>query len=276
MPEAPEVEIMVDRLRRWRGWCIKDVKIDKRMTLKAAAKYLPNDEYNNVIGQCITDVCRRGKFIVMLTSSGALLCHNAMSGYWDSTIEPWTFDYVEGDREPSDNDVRVELMVECMGDVWTLRFHDARMFGSLHFMDPAKLAEKLDKLGPEALITQHAYMPFRGVNAETFHAALQSKKPVKEVICEQERMTGVGNIYSVEALWRAGISPHRPANGLTDQEEVDLRLSIQEVLRNAIDRRLDYSGLQVYRRQKCAECGGNIRTEELKGRTIHWCPQCQK
>lgn len=267
---------MVDRLRRWNGWRIKDVKVDPRMTPKAAAKYLPGDEYNNVIGQGITDVLRRGKFIIFMTSSGALLCHNAMSGYWDSTIEPWTFDYVEGDRKPGENDVRVELMVECMNDVWTLRFHDARMFGSLHFVNPSQLAAKLDKLGPEALNTKHVYQPDKMLTRFSFQEACKSKKQIKEVMCEQERMTGIGNIYSVEALWRAKINPHRPANSLTPDEQADLLIRIREVLREAIDRKLDYSGLQVYRRQRCPECLAAIRHGKLKGRTIHWCPECQK
>ena len=121
MPEMPEVETMVQRLQNWRGWRITDVKIDARMSAKAAKKFLPGDEYNSVIGQAVVDVYRRGKFIIFMTSSGAILAHNAMSGYWDMLEDPWTFDYVEGDRTSKDTDVRVMFKLECFGEQKTLR-----------------------------------------------------------------------------------------------------------------------------------------------------------
>jgi len=268
---------MVDRLQRWRGWRVKDVHVDGRMTIAAAKKYLPGDEYNDVIGQCITDVCRRGKFIVFLTSSGALLCHNAMSGYWDSTLEPWTFDYVEGKRTPAMADVRVELQLESgEGDVWTLRFHDARMFGSLRFVSPGQLAAKLDMLGPEALNTAHAYQPLEMMTDQKFDAVCQSKKAIKEVITDQSKIVGVGNIYAAEALWLARIDPRRSASILNVVERARLLSAVRDVMQQAIDRKLDYDGLKVYRRKQCPTCASPVAVEEIKGRKTYWCSTCQK
>jgi formamidopyrimidine-DNA glycosylase len=276
MPEMPEVETMVERFQRWKGWRITDVEVDPEMTPAAAKKYLPEDEYNTVIGQAITGVYRRGKFIVITTSSGALLCHNAMSGYWDSTLEPWTFDYVEGARKPHDSDVRVDLKLESAKEVWYVRFHDARMFGSLRFVDPAALATKLSTIGPEVVGSTHLYEPKEVITAEEFGRALNKGKAVKELLMDQSRMAGLGNIYAAEALWYAGISPMRLGMTLSGAELHKLFEECGNVLNAAVIRKLNYDGLKIYRRKTCSRCKGPVTAEKLKGRTTHWCPACQK
>lgn len=282
MPELPEVETMVGRLRRWKNWRVRDVTVDLTSP-RVEKRYLPGDEYNDVLGQSILEVCRRGKFIIFQTSSGTLLCHNAMTGYWDDTREPWTFDYVEGKRDPRESDVRVSLRLEPgwgvdppKQDDFHLRFHDARKFGSLHYLGPGEAVRKLSKLGPDALDTDYLWEPTEVMDEKRFIERFANKKkhPIKERLLNQELIAGVGNIYAAEALWAACIDPRRAE--ITEGEASLLLTSIRAVLELALERNLDYAGLNVYRRKECTRCKSKIQSVEIKGRNTWYCPECQE
>lgn len=278
MPEMPEVETMVSRLQSTTGWTIVGSSVDPRMTEKARKKYLPKLEQFDINGQVINGVFRRAKYIVFMMDRGALLAHNAMSGYWDEADVPWTFDYVEGARESSETDIRVTLKLQRNSDTRTLQFHDSRMFGSIRYVTPTQLAEKLSSLGAEMISSKHLYEPSAVLTESVFINLLKKyKKTVKEFLMEQNRVAGVGNIYAAEALWAAKINPFRPANSLTDAEASQLFCSTGLVLESALNRKLDYSGLNVYRREICpaVNCHNEIADKKLKGRTTYWCPSCQ-
>jgi len=277
---------MAARLQQYLGWRVTDVQVDSGMSSKAARKYLPADEYNAVIGEAITGVHRRGKYMIFSTSSGALLCHNAMSGYWDASSAPWTFDYVEGKREARETDVRVWLKLteglDFLSEEVTLRFHDARKFGSLRFMEPSALAEKLSGLGPDAIETPYMY-ELNWSRPEGFiQSMLSDSRPVKEVLMDQRVVAGVGNIYASEACFLAGVSPLRPASSI-QPTYIDAKtphlfglwLAMRSVLYCAIKRELDYAPLRVYRKKECYRCKGAISSQEIKGRSTWWCPSCQ-
>ena len=110
---------------------------------------------------------------------------------------------------------------------------------------------------------------------------------------DQSLISGIGNIYSDEALFRAGIQPERKVKDVSDTEITKLRSSIIK----ALEIGLKYGGssentyvqidgsqgkaqehFQVYNRggQKCNRCGGNIKKIRLNGRGTHFCPKCQK
>lgn len=264
---------MVERLQRYKGEKIVGSTIDPRMTANATRKFLPGTERFDVDGETILDICRRGKFIIFVTDSGALLCHNAMSGYWDAAHEPWTFDYVEGTRVAGDNDVRVALKLESERE---LRYHDARMFGSMHFVTPEQLATKLGELGPDALDTPRLYEPKEVLDLDGFIRAVdRSKHLIKEFLMEQGKIAGIGNIYAAEVLWEAKVHPKRKAMDISEREALRIFGSIHRVLQAALDRKLDYRGLSIYRRSICPACGSNTLSEKIGGRTTNWCQQCQ-
>jgi formamidopyrimidine-DNA glycosylase len=271
---------MVERLQRWRGCRVRDVWIDTTMSSRASRHFLPEQEYHDVLGQGITGVHRRGKHIVFTTSSGAILAHNAMSGYWDSLDRPWTFDYVEGKREiDATKDVRVMLKLESPvsweAGEYTLRYHDARMFGSVHYVDPTGLATKISSLGPDAIATRHMYEPTAVLDYDHLEKIMRSKRTVKEVLMDQGKVAGIGNIYAVEACYKAGILPHRIASTLVDREIASLLTAIDIVLKRAMTLGLRYDEyLHVYRRKNC-DVGHPIVSGELKGRTSYWCQACQ-
>lgn len=224
-------------------------------------------------------VFRRGKFMVFdLGEEHALLAHNAMSGYWDELNDPWTFDYVEGKRRSGQSDVRalVEVMAPGTRETKFIQFHDSRKFGYLRVVSRAEVWAKLGKLGPDALDTPCG-APSSGVlDDASFEFALRSVKPVKDVLMDQSRIAGIGNIYAAEALWQAKVSPHRPAGSLGAVERLALMGAIRFVLRSALDRKLRYDELRIYRRRECPLCGGPVTSEKLKGRSTWWCPGCQK
>lgn len=272
MPELPEVETMVDRLQKYVGM---------EVTKVTPAEGQDPERYAEATFSCterLKGVFRRGKFMVFMLDDCALLAHNAMSGYWDELDDPWTFDYVEGGRQSGASDVRalVEL-VDGDGKAHRLQFHDARKFGSLRVVAPEELAEKLSKLGPEADHTTWMYEPSEVMTPVKFVALLESSgKPVKELLMDQGKIAGVGNIYASEACWHARVNPLRPASNLGEEEQLALFISIRSVIRQALERRLDYGGLKIYRREKCPKCGERTATQKLKGRTTYWCQRCQR
>lgn len=278
MPEMPEVEVMVDRLQKYSGMTIHSVSVLEGAT----DRYLPGEERLHLVGQKIYGVFRRGKFMIFVLDRGALLCHNAMSGYWDSLDEPWTFDYVEGEREAGEGDVRVKIVVSHpeaqLATAQCLRFHDSRKFGQLRYMDPDALAKKLDDLGPEMVNSQYAYQPCEVIDQERFVKMFQrGKKPIKASLMEQKNVTGLGNIYAAEALHMAGVDPHKKGRDCTNEELMRLFTSCQVALNNALDRKLDYSKLSIYRRSNCSKCGAaTLSDDTIGGRTTYYCGVCQK
>jgi formamidopyrimidine-DNA glycosylase len=273
MPEMPEVELMTDRLQRWIGY-----------TIQAAApsheRYLPKNDRVDIIGQKINGVFRRSKFIIFALDKGALLCHNAMSGYWDSDDDRWTFDYVEGNRTSSDKDIRTSMIVNLpempLHTARSLYFHDSRKFGYLKYISPEELAAKLDGVGPEILGSKHLYDPLAVMDEETFiDLCKRTKHPVKQLLMDQTKIAGVGNIYAVEGCWHARINPKTPAKELTDLQSLQLYRSTRAVMLRALDFNLDYKYLNIYRRDKCPECSTPTISTELKGRNTWYCPKCQ-
>lgn len=281
MPELPEVDKMVSKLREW----TKDYQhIGMSQVLRG--DYLPGDISNSCLGD-IENIYRVGKFIIFDMKDKHIVCHNAMSGFWDTEDDPWTFDYVEGKRTANDRDVRVKLKLIPLGGgppgkVRTLRFHDARLFGSLKVVQGKFEQKKFcdeKRLGPDAIKTEYAPPERDTFNTLDLAVAVGgSKKPIKSIIMNQANVAGVGNIYASEALYLAQIHPERPGNTLVGDEVYGLFLSIQHVLKSAIERDLHYGdNLKVYRRKRCVNCmGRSISTVKIDGRSTYFCAGCQK
>lgn len=271
MPELPEVEKMAEKLH---GWCVgrsvKAVSIPRN----PSGRYEPHAI--RVAGK-IEDVRRRGKYLVFLFESGALLlCHNAMSGFWDIADEPWTFDYVEGTRQATEKDVRVNITLD---DDTLLRFHDARLFGRMRCFVRLDDVDAFKKMGPEAIETERTllYSPVWSVlDSAVF---LSDPKPIKQLLMEQDRIAGVGNIYASEALWRAKVHPTRLGSSLTSKEHQDITECVRKCLEDALRYDLKYDRyLNVYRREFCIRenCEEDIQKVTIAGRSSYFCPNCQR
>ncbi len=118
------------------------------------------------------------------------------------------------------------------------------------------------------------------------------RAPIKNALLDQRRVAGVGNIYASEALFRARVSPQRPANTLSDEEVRRLHRTIRAVLREALasagTTMRDYRAvngragsfqtqLRVYGRagERCGRCPGHILRIVQAGRSSFLCPRCQ-
>lgn len=274
MPEMPEVEVMTRRLQRWVGYSIHGSSSEHD-------RYLSGSEKTDIHAQTIHGVYRRGKFIIFSLDEGAILCHNAMSGFWDSDDDRWTFDYVEGSRSSGDNDIRASIIValpeEPLRTARKLLFHDSRKFGYLKYVTPEELSVKISGVGPEMLLTRNSYEPNSQMKQDEFIDLCRSvKHPIKQLLMDQTRIAGVGNIYAAEGCWAASVNPIRPANSLTEEQAFRVYHGTKAALQSALDRNLDYSQLSVYRRSTCPQCTTKIVGVELKGRKTWYCPECQK
>lgn len=266
MPELPEVEVMTGRVNAWSAGFV----IRKAEVLRQNGKY----QVDGIEGCGVLAVFRRGKqMIFQLTGDKVLIAHNAMSGYWDTSDDPWTFNYVEGKRTAADKDVRVQFTLDS-GRV--LRFHDSRLFGNMHmgtWLDAVKLS---NELGPEAIATKRMFPLAPVLNPLDLAVNCKTKKAIKQVLLEQELLAGVGNIYAAESLWVSQIHPLTPANQLNTNELCGLTEAIQGVLKSALGRNLAYDGLMVYRRKNCSVCSTEIKSVEVAKRATYFCPSCQK
>jgi formamidopyrimidine-DNA glycosylase len=171
----------------------------------------------------------------------------------------------------------------------TLYFNDYRRFGWIKIIKFEALNSKSEmtgRLGPEWL---------KDITLDYFQGVLsKTKKPIKVLLLDQEKMAGAGNIYVCESLFLAGIRPTRPANSLSKREVEKLFKSMNLILKKAI--KLQGSSEQAYVTLEGAEgsyhkhflvyaqeselcrngCGVKITKIKLGGRGTYFCPQCQK
>lgn len=165
-----------------------------------------------------------------------------------------------------------------------LRFVDPRRFGRLEFRRLSKDGAGFLAPGAEPL----------DIGREDFAALFRDRKAsIKASLLNQSLLSGVGNIYADESLYRARLRPTRRAGGITKAELERLRLALREVLKQAI--RLggssisDYVDVQgsrgffqaehhVYQRtgEPCLTCQTLIRRVVIAGRSAHYCPNCQR
>jgi len=263
MPELPEVEtIRRGVLPNVRGATIKSVAITDPRNIK---KIRPADFKKKVVGQKILDIERRAKYqLFKLASGDYLVFHLGMTGRM--LFSP-------------DKYVKVSFN---LSNGKTLYFSDARLFGKIYFYhDYPPL-----KLGPEPLEKSFTWQKLKGL--------LTAKKTsIKVVLLDQKVISGIGNIYANEALFKAGVMPTRKANKLTDNEYKKLHKAIVDVLNAGIkyggtsdswyvDARGEKGSFQdhllVYGRkgEPCYKCKGAVVRISHGQRGTFYCPRCQK
>jgi formamidopyrimidine-DNA glycosylase len=270
MPELPEVETVARELSRSLvGQTIAGVEVG---WARSIVNLEPGEFCNQLTGRKVVIVTRRGKWIVIKLDAGALLVHLRMSGQliWDTCLPV------------DDRYVRAAFTVD---DGRVLCFSDMRKFGRLWLVDDPEAA--LADLGPEPLDDDFTLTRFLSM--------LDGRKSrLKSLLLDQRFIAGLGNIYTDESFWRAGIHPERRADSLTVEEAGRLHRAIREVLQAAVDsggttledaryrdpdgRAGDFSReLAAYGRdgKPCPRCGESIVRKRLGQRSTHYCPHCQ-
>jgi len=226
-------------------------------------------------GRIITEVQRRGKYIVLVLDQGVVLIHLGMSG--SLQVSP-----MDAPAGPHDH-------FDLLTDQHLLRLHDPRRFGAVVWSpdaDSGMAAKLLSNLGVEPLGA--------GFSVEHLWAGLQkSRTPIKQLLLGGQVVVGVGNIYASEVLFLAGISPTKPANQTTRPQAKRLHAAIVEVLTRSIAlggstlrdfvQVNGYAGAfqaqaSVYGRagEPCPQCGQPVLVIKQGQRSTYYCKRCQK
>ncbi|PYU75618.1 MAG: formamidopyrimidine-DNA glycosylase [Acidobacteria bacterium] len=279
MPELPEVEAVVRTLRPLvQGRKIRCVHIFHPIATKPQA---PSHVARQVQGRRIRFVDRKGKYVLLVLDRGLLTMHFRLDGQllWFSNGKE-----LLQRANQRENGVHVDVALEL--DKGVLGFADRRHFGRIHIWESANDCPDLSGLGIDAL--------WRDFTSSRFtETLLASKRPLKNFLLDQSRVAGIGNIYSCESLWYAGLNPRRRANTLKPQEARRLHKAIVSVLARALECCLHpapdfrdpewwFQGLEnilrAYGREgkPCRRCGEPIRRIAQGGRSTYCCGRCQK
>jgi formamidopyrimidine-DNA glycosylase len=264
MPELPEVETLVRILcPALNGKTIleSDLRWNRSLVSPSPAKFK-----KKIIGQEITDLSRRGKFLHLHLSTSHLIVHLRMSG--DLLV-------VLGGYQPAKHD----RLILKLSDDTTLVFNDPRKFGRVWLVDDP--SEIFRDLGPEPLSGE--FTPFR------LYTSLNARhRQLKPLLLDQTFLAGLGNIYTDEALFQAKLHPQTLSDSVSVEQAEALWVAIREVLEAGIRHNgtsIDwiYRGgdfqnhLQVYGRagKSCPDCGTKIKRIVIGQRGTHFCPHCQ-
>ncbi|MBI2617731.1 bifunctional DNA-formamidopyrimidine glycosylase/DNA-(apurinic or apyrimidinic site) lyase [Candidatus Gottesmanbacteria bacterium] len=281
MPELPEVETIRLQLQK--------VLVGE----KIAATYILSDrsfqgDAKHLEGTTIKGVRRFGKMIAIDFENGyALVVHLKMTGQL-------LFQITDNSKQKTDlpnKHTRVIIQFHSGGKLF---FNDQRKFGWMRIVSINKeqgtknglntLDNLLENLGPD---------PLHELNAEKLYKILQtSKRPVKLVLMDQRKISGVGNIYANDALYLSGIHPRTFGNQLSHKQGKNLYRNLVKVLKSGIKWKgasrqhfRDIYGQKgqvqdhflVYERtgQVCPQGHKHIQKFQLGGRGTYFCPQCQ-
>lgn len=286
MPELPEVETIKTVIApQIQGLKISEIII-KRPDIIAHPE--ADKFYALAKDRTVKTVSRRGKFmIITLDSESRIVLHLRMTGcLLLAPPELPEENHTHIIFRLSDNDSNDDR--ENSGGISELRFSDTRRFGRFWALekDEQDTYTGMAKLGPE---------PFdEKLTAEYLESNMKNRrKAVKECLLDQSIIAGIGNIYSDEILFTAGISPARTANSLEKKDFEKLAAVIPERLSYFIEKNKitpeeyleskgrDYRNtpfLQVYGHagEPCPICGSTLVRTVIGGRSSVYCPHCQK
>ncbi|MFT4011144.1 MAG: bifunctional DNA-formamidopyrimidine glycosylase/DNA-(apurinic or apyrimidinic site) lyase [Nocardioidaceae bacterium] len=278
MPELPEVEVVRRGLeshvvgRRFTG---VEVLHPRPLRRHLAG---PDDFARLLVGRRVEAVRRRGKYFWLALDNGdALLGHLGMSGQM----------LVRQPTTPPDRQLRVRFGLSGR-PTRELRYVDQRMFGGLLVSrDGAELPGEIAHIARDPIDPEF--------DDEAFVRRVRSRSSgIKRILLDQATISGVGNIYADEALWRAQLHGDRPGRRLTRIQIVAMLAAVREVMQAALaqggtsfdalyvnvngesgyfDRSLDVYGQEG---EPCGRCGTPIRRIAFMNRSSHFCPKCQR
>jgi len=278
MPELPEVEVMRrDLEREVVGKKIKAVEVTGTRSVR---RHKNRKEFITILtGRKITGVQRRGKYLVMkLDGNDALVVHLGMSG---QLLRAKTA------REKAPKHTHVAITFTQGG---LLRFVDPRTFGEMFVAPYDELDQQVDELAHLGLDPLETALSW-----ELFGRMLAEKKTrLKPLLMDQKFIAGIGNVYSDEILFEAGLKWERQSDSLSQQEVRRLYRAISETLQDAVKYRgssladeqyVDLFGKpggyqehhQVYGRegQACRRCRRPIHRARYSNRSTFYCDACQ-
>lgn len=289
MPELPEVEGVVRQIRPVSiGKKIEAVEVSDTIRLsktngkEAIIKRMEADGFiESLVGAQIIRVERRSKYIYFTLRNEEeflLVNHLGMSGAWF---------YVDQLQSiPEDKFRRHVHVVLTLSDGNLLAFSDIRRFGEMRVLREEADFPPLLLMAPE---------PFAAVALDHFLVMAESpkykNKAIKEVIMDGQVISGCGNIYATEALFKMKIHPKRSAGRISKKRKVELFETVVAILLESIEAGgstiSDYRNINgesgsmqnrfgMYGKKQCPVCGTATKTMKIGGRASVYCPTCQK
>jgi formamidopyrimidine-DNA glycosylase len=291
VPELPEVEVTRQRI----GPLLVGRRIRTVATTRASYFFLTRPEAlrRGLVGRTVSALDRRGKYLVArLDDDARLVLHLGMTGQLFSaqaTSPRLLSASARGALAPEaqrafrpDAHTHLRFAFDDRGP--EVCFRDVRKFGKVLLLRSGEEHPRLERLGVDALELDGGVL---------FGASRGRRVATKALLLDQSIVTGIGNIYADEALFRARLRPTRRAGSLTRRGCDALADAVRAVLQRSIETGgssiRDYvapDGVdgafqderQVYARTgaACFVCGGRIRRALVAQRSTHFCPKCQK
>lgn len=306
MPELPEVQTTVDGINRVaKGLVINDVWTSYKSTFHAGKDNVANPKFfshfkKSVVGAKIEKARRRAKNILINLSNGmTVLIHMKMTGHMmygkykklskkDHQGEFWR----PATNDPALNDPfnRFVRLVFTFSNGKHLVLSDMRKFAKVTLLNSNRMHESthLKTIGPEPLESSFTFKRFKE------RIFIQPKGKIKLVLMNPEIIAGVGNIYSDEVLWRAGVHPFSPVSLISDKKLREILIALKNTLRKGIslggDSMSDYRNIHglkgnfqekhmAYQKTGAAclkkGCDGLIIRRKIGGRNAHFCSKHQ-
>jgi len=285
MPELPEVETV----RRGLAPALVGRRITRARTKRADLRFpFPKRFAARLSGRRVETLDRRAKYLLAHLDDGNVwITHLGMTGRWSilgAKKQPGDFYYAEP-PDPTHTHVVIETDKGAR-----LEFNDPRRFGYMDLIAESELETHpfFKGMGPEPLGNEF-HLPYLQ------KAFAKKKTSAKAALLDQRVVAGLGNIYVVEALHRAGISPLRETGRISTVRLERLFHAIRAVLEEAIEAGgstlSDYAAVdgaqggfqhrfRVYDREgetcPTPKCGGTIARFSQNGRSTFWCPRCQR
>ncbi|MCI8575810.1 MAG: DNA-formamidopyrimidine glycosylase [Bacilli bacterium] len=272
MPEIAEVETVRNTLKnRIIGKEVKQVIINYAPIIESDEK-----EFKRILpGLKITDIKRVGKWLIFELENYCLLSHLRMEGKY----------FLKSSEDPI---IKHEHIIFEFTDSTNMRYHDTRKFGRMILVPKEKLFEV------EAIKKQGYEPNSKELTKEYLFEKIKKKNlPIKTILLDQTIISGLGNIYANEVLFKAKINPQRVGKDITIEECERIKLSSNEIIKKAIEdggttirsytSSLGVTGLfqtklMVHKKEgePCKICGTPIENIKIGGRSTYYCPKCQK
>ena len=270
MPELPEVSVIIEGLKP----ILIDKKIEKVSVYREKNVISGAKEFKEkVSGSTVKKITRKGKYLIFDLNNGhSFECHLRMEGKF----------YYRDKDEPNDKHDLLDFYFE---DGSRLSYNDVRKFGGFYLAKSENLVSEtgLKDLGKE---------PFDLTGKEFYELIKKDNRPIKEILLDQKKIAGIGNIYDSEILFATHIHP------LTKGKELNLKQCdaiIKESVR-ILNEAIEFGGstirsfhpgkgidgmmqnkLLVYGKlgEKCPTCGFPLRRIFIGNRSTFYCPKCQ-
>ena len=259
MPELPELEVIKERLGPFViGKTVKEFKVLKPYVLKS---YLGDD----LRGEKIKSIRRRGKYLEFALSDHNMYVHLMLHGSVQCVL-------------PSAKIRKSANALLILEDGAVIEFSEktAKKRMSLYVKKKGEVYARVENLGVEPLAKAFTVDRLSGLVKE-------ERKQLKNFLCRQSKIAGIGNAYADEILWKAGLSPFKVSADLSSMEIGTLHHAIVDVLSWAIqevrktkrtDKR-DFLRIHGKKGQKCPKCGDTIRIVSFSQSDTYYCSDCQ-